>query len=83
MGWSGGGEPRRAAAETSLPLLQDGRFLRRVVRVQTLGKIPFAVEPKPCQAHIIRCQQNAAQRGIVMQCVHHSGYLLPVLFLMP
>ena len=81
------GEARLPAAEIDLQpafcLLQDGRFLRRVVRVQTLGKIQFAVEPKPCQAHIICRQQNAAQRGIVMQCVHHSGYLLPVLFLMP
>ena len=80
-------EARLPAAEIDLQpafcLLQDGRFLRCVVRVQTLGKIRFAVEPKPCQAHIICCQQNAAQRGIVMQCVHHSGYLLPILFLMP
>lgn len=65
--------PAEVTIQPALCFAEDGRFLRRMFRVQRIGEIFFAIEPESGQADLIRCQQDAAQRGIVVQRVHHGG----------
>ena len=66
--------PAEVTIQPALGFAEDGRFLRLMLRVQRIGEIFFAIEPESGQADLIRCQQDAAQRGIIVQRVHHGGF---------
>lgn len=61
---------------------QRERFLFAVVGAQGPRKILLTVEPKSGQTLLVCGQQDAAQRGVVVDCVHHR-FAAPFLFARP
>ena len=61
--------------QPALGLCENGRFLRNTFVGQAPRKVFLPVKPQPGQSYIVRSQQNAAQRGIVMLGVCHDWYL--------
>ena len=64
--------PAEVNIQPALCLGENGRFLLLMHGVKGAGKVLLPFEPQPGQAHFICRQQDAAQRGIIVQCVHHG-----------
>ena len=61
--------------QPALGLRENGGFLFNAYVGQIPGKVFLSVEPQPGQPDLIRGQQNALQRGIVMLNICHGSYL--------